>query len=123
MKSRHAALIMALLVPVFGASGAAFAAGHGTGGKHQHHHHGRVIVTVPVYSPWYYPYYYTWPPYYYFSPESEAQTVYIEQSSDQEENAQQPAYWYYCPESKGYYPDVKECPGGWQQLVSESPPS
>lgn len=119
IKAFHAALVLALLVPVLGASESAFAAGRSAGGRHQHHGHGRAIVTVPVFSPWYYP----WPPYYYFPPEPEAPTVYIEQSSEPKESAQQPAYWYYCPESKGYYPDVKECPGGWQQLVSESPPS
>ena len=31
-------------------------------------------------------------------------------------------YWYYCPDPQGYYPDIKECPNGWQQ-VQPSPPS
>ena len=38
---------------------------------------------------------------------------YIEQS--------QPAdSWYYCADSKAYYPYVKDCPGGWQR-VSPTP--
>lgn len=28
-------------------------------------------------------------------------------------------YWYYCAESRGYYPYVKECPGGWLQVVPQ----
>lgn len=34
----------------------------------------------------------------------------------------QPAYWYYCQSAGAYYPYVKECPGGWQQVVPQSPP-
>jgi hypothetical protein len=30
--------------------------------------------------------------------------------------------WWYCAESKTYYPYVKECPSGWQQ-VPAAPPS
>jgi hypothetical protein len=38
--------------------------------------------------------------------------------------AQVPAenWWYYCADAKGYYPYVRECPGGWQR-VSPTPPS
>jgi hypothetical protein len=35
---------------------------------------------------------------------------------------QQQAYWYYCQSAGAYYPYVKECPGGWQQVVPQSPP-
>ena len=35
---------------------------------------------------------------------------------------QQTYYWYYCPASRAYYPYVRECAGGWQQ-VSPQPPS
>ena len=38
------------------------------------------------------------------------QMEYIEQPPD-------PAYWYFCPGSNAYYPYVKQCPGGWQQVV------
>ncbi|MDD4915607.1 MAG: hypothetical protein PHW13_11305, partial [Methylococcales bacterium] len=31
-----------------------------------------------------------------------------------------PGYWYYCRNPEGYYPYVKECPQGWQQ-VSPTP--
>jgi hypothetical protein len=29
-------------------------------------------------------------------------------------------WWYYCVQSKAYYPYVKTCPGGWQK-VSPTP--
>jgi hypothetical protein len=41
--------------------------------------------------------------------------VYVEK--EQAEN-----WWYYCDQSKGYYPYVKECPGGWQR-VPPTPPA
>ena len=28
-------------------------------------------------------------------------------------------YWYYCQDPEGYYPDVEECPDGWQQVVPQ----
>jgi hypothetical protein len=28
-----------------------------------------------------------------------------------------PAYWYYCAESRTYYPYVRECPEGWMTVV------
>jgi hypothetical protein len=47
--------------------------------------------------------------------ESSPQT-YIEQEAP----AQQ--YWYYCQNPQGYYPYVRECPGGWQQVAPQPPP-
>ena len=26
-------------------------------------------------------------------------------------------YWYFCPDSRAYYPHVLECPSGWLQVV------
>jgi hypothetical protein len=34
----------------------------------------------------------------------------------------QSGWWYFCPGASGYYPYVRECPGGWQR-VSPQPPS
>lgn len=28
----------------------------------------------------------------------------------------QQGWWYYCASARGYYPYVKECPGGWQKV-------
>lgn len=91
-------------------------------------HGGRVGVGVyfgpgPYWGPgpWYYP-----PPYYY-RPEvvvvpAPQPPVYIEQQQEAPvETAPQPSsqYWYYCAAAKGYYPYVKECPGGWQKVLPQ----
>ncbi len=31
-------------------------------------------------------------------------------------------YWYYCNSPQGYYPYIKQCPGGWQQVEPTPPP-
>ncbi len=46
--------------------------------------------------------------------------VYVEQ-----QNSAQPApqpqsnYWHYCRAAEGYYPQVQECPEGWQQVAPQ----
>jgi hypothetical protein len=30
-------------------------------------------------------------------------------------------YWYYCDASRGYYPYVPTCPGGWRQVPATPP--
>jgi hypothetical protein len=88
------------------------------------HHGGRVhfgvVIGAPFY-PWYYPPY----PYYYppvvVAPA--APPTYIEQGSAQPAPSQQSqGFWYYCAESKTYYPYVKECPGGWQRVTPQPAP-
>ncbi len=80
---------------------------------HRVHSHVGVVIGGPVWSPWYYPY----PPPYYYPPvviERAPPPVYIEQTPPP---PPQTSYWYYCREAKGYYPYVKECPGGWQKVL------
>lgn len=98
------------------------------GGKHFHHGHGRVgvFISAPViFGGWAYasPYYYP-PPTYYYPSTPYYPPTYIEQGNGQPVPEQQPAsaYWYYCPDAKAYYPYVKECPGGWQQVLPQAPP-
>jgi hypothetical protein len=31
-------------------------------------------------------------------------------------------YWYYCTNPEGYYPYIKACPNGWQQVEPTPPP-
>ena len=45
------------------------------------------------------------------------QQVYIEQAPKQAAPPQ--SYWYYCTNPQGYYPTVKECPGGWLKVVPQ----
>ena len=40
--------------------------------------------------------------------------VYIEREAPAESAA--PAWWYWCPDAKAYYPYAKECPSGWQRV-------
>ena len=81
--------------------------GHGGSHNHSHRHHG-AIVGGAVFLPWYfYP-----PPDYYYRPPVEipdSPPGYIEQGTD----------LYYCVSAQSYYPDVKECPGGWQAITPE----
>lgn len=44
--------------------------------------------------------------------------VYVQQQPP----APQPYYWYYCEESKTYYPYVQQCPGGWKTVVPPTSP-
>ena len=104
--------------------GAAIAAplswAHGPG-HHHHHHHSRVGVYFGY--AWLFPQpVYPQPRSYYFPPTvivrpAEPQ-VYIERAAPQPQ-----AYWHYCGNPQGYYPYVKECPGGWQQVVPTPPPN
>jgi hypothetical protein len=95
-----------------------------------HGHHGSVRFGVFVGAPafWYYPSPYYYPPYYY-SPAvavvPSSPPTYVEQGSAQAapEPSQASQYWYYCPESKIYYPYIKQCPGGWQRVVPQPPNS
>lgn len=112
MKARN--LLLAMLVLALAGMGNAFAHGGRV------HGHVGVYFGGPYWSPWFYP-----PPFYYqpqvvVVPPSPP-PVYIEQ---QQEMPAQPAasgnqYWYYCQNAKGYYPYVKECPGGWQKVLPQ----
>jgi hypothetical protein len=78
--------------------------------------HRRVFVGGAVFLPFYFPppYYYPPPPVYYPPPAAYVAPSYpapMPQSS----------YWYYCPESGAYYPYVRECPSGWQQVAPQPP--
>jgi hypothetical protein len=77
----------------------------------------------PYYPP---PYYYPYP---YYPPVVVAPAqppVYIEQApqASAPSAATSPAntgYWYHCDNPDGYYPYIKDCPGGWRQVVPTPP--
>ncbi len=86
--------------------------------------HFGVSIGMPYYSPYYSPYYadpyYNYPPQVVVVPSSPP--TYIERGNA--ERAQAPAssdWWYYCTDSKAYYPYVKHCPGGWQRVAPQPP--
>jgi hypothetical protein len=80
-----------------------------------------VVIGGPGY--WRYPDPYYYPPYAYPYPPvvvTPAQPpVYIEQ---QQAQPQAPSDWFYCRNPEGYYPYVKQCPGGWQRVAPQPPP-
>jgi hypothetical protein len=98
------------------------------GGGFQHFHgggfHGRVFIGGAIFAPLYFPAPYYYPPAYYppaYYPPAyypPAATQYVE---PEPAPAPAPAYWYYCPSSQGYYPYVRECPGGWQRVAPQPP--
>lgn len=86
-----------------------------------HYHHGpRVgfgVIIGPTWGPWYYPP----PPYYPPVVIERAPPIYVEQQPAPPVATPQTNYWYYCPVANGYYPYVKECPGGWQKVLPQPP--
>ena len=52
---------------------------------------------------------------------------FIEQGSDGNPTAADSsspnAWWYHCAQPEGYYPYVRECPGGWQREQPRAPSS
>jgi len=87
-----------------------------------HHGHGHAVFFVggawPGWWWWGYPYYDGWPypagyPGYYAPP-----AQYIEKG-DGSDGASANAWWYHCDQPDGYYPYVKECPGGWQTVPAQ----
>jgi hypothetical protein len=87
---------------------------HGHRGFHHRGHFG--IFIGPAFPPgYYYPWpYYAYPyAYPYYPPLAAAPPQYTERG----DTALQPFYWYYCANPAGYYPTVRACPGGWQQIA------
>jgi hypothetical protein len=87
-------------------------------GGHGHVTFGFHIGGPAYWGPWpyYYPSYYPAP--YYAAPivvQSPPQ-VYVEREAASAPETQ--SYWYYCGATRGYYPYVKECPGGWQKVAT-----
>jgi hypothetical protein len=81
-----------------------------------------VVIGGPVWGPWYYP-----PPYYYppYPPAVVAvpttPPVYIERGQPGPGASSSAGTWYYCPDSKGYYPYVNQCSSGWQAVPATPP--
>jgi hypothetical protein len=97
--------------------------------RHRYHHgpdHPGLRLGVYVGYVWPGPYYY-YPPYYPpYSPlvvvRPQPQIYYIERAAPQAASAAG-ALWYFCRATGSYYPYVRECPGGWEQVVPTPPPN
>lgn len=114
--------ILAFALLALAGSGSAWAdRGHGYYGGHGGYRGSFGVIINPwplgYYPPAYYPYYPPayYPPAYYppvVTVQPAAPPVYVEQAPPPAETN----YWYYCSGSNAYYPYVKDCPGGWQQV-------
>lgn len=102
-----------LLVILFGAAASDTVwADHGghAGGR------GRADFGVYIGPSMFWPYY---PGPYYYPPVivvPSSPPVYMEQESSSPQQ-----YWYFCDDPQGYYPYVKQCPSGWQQVTPQPP--
>ncbi|MBI2318759.1 MAG: hypothetical protein HYU75_17660, partial [Betaproteobacteria bacterium] len=127
MKIAHLMLASVLILAGVAASDEAFA-DRGRSGRPSHfskspgfarhghfhkHNRARVFVGVPIFAP-------LLAPLPYYPPLPAAPAIYVERASEPPDPAQGASYWYYCQESQSYYPYVKECPGGWQQVGPQS---
>lgn len=90
-------------------------------GANRHHHGARIAVGVILAAPMYR----YFPAPVYAAPviaAPAAPTVYIERGEAQPTAAQPGGdWWYYCAESRAYYPYVKECAAEWQRVAAEPP--
>jgi hypothetical protein len=114
MRKRLACVFLAVAVLLLAGAGTSFAWDHGFRGHGGFHT--RIFIGPGFWwgSPaWWgppYPYYYSAPP------------VVVQQEPPtyvQQQPPEQPAYWHYCPNPAGYYPNVKECPPGWMTVVPQ----
>ena len=85
--------------------------------------HFGIYMGGPIGWPYYYPPAYYPSPYYYppAAVQPSSPPVYVERQDAAPESAPADSYWYYCQESKAYYPYVKQCAGGWQRVAPEPP--
>ena len=127
MKSLNGALLAAALLLGLSVVHSASARGFHHGGGFHHGARVGVFIGAPAfawgYGPYYYPPYY-YPPAYYYPPVVASPPVYVERADEQAAPAAPEASsWYYCPESKAYYPYVKSCPSPWQRVAPQPPSS
>ena len=111
MKARILTFALCLMFVSFAPGAALARGGHGHGGAHW-----GVFIGAPW--GWYYP-----PPYWYAPPVvvQSAPPVYIERGAAPASQEDDAYYWYHCSRPEGYYPYIKECPGGWQKVVPTPP--
>lgn len=118
MRQLKLILIGAVLFGALGANTAWANGGHGHGHWGGHHGGGHwrghigFFVGAPLF--WYPQPAYYYPPAVVVVPA--APVVYVEQTPPAPP-AQQ--YWYYCGNPQGYYPNVRECPSGWQKVLPQ----
>ncbi len=96
--------------------------GHGggahSGGSHSgqghHHGHGGLFVGAALFYPWPYSYgfYPVWE-----NDQPQGLVVYVEQFPGVP--TPETKGWIYCPAKAASYPEVVDCPGGWQRVIPQ----
>ena len=140
---RGAVAVVSVSVLAGGAAWAHGYHGHGYGhyGYGHYGHYGRygygpgfgIVIGVPSWGyypyappPYPYPYPYAYPP---TVAVPSSPPVYVEKGEPspapqaQAPQAPPPSVWYFCAQENGYYPYVRQCPGGWQTVPAQPPPS
>jgi len=107
-----------LIAGLAAAAGALSATGRGGrgGGSYDslyrsEHISSRAAVTGPVFAPWY-----PAPPYWYYE-----QTVAVPPYIERDPAAS--GHWFFCKAAGIYYPYIRECPAGWQEVAPQLPRS
>jgi hypothetical protein len=103
--------------------------GHGHGYGHYRHNRGHhssfsFVLGAPLYWPSYYrPYAYR--PYgWYAQPPvivQQAPVTYVQRETPPATVATE-EYWYFCPDTRSYYPYTQTCPSEWLQVVPQTAP-
>lgn len=75
-----------------------------------------LFVGAPLLWPWPQPYYSPYPPAI-VTVQAPPPTLYIERDYEEPAPVREQNYWHYCERSEGYYPYVRECPGGWLRVA------
>jgi hypothetical protein len=83
--------------------------GHASARHGGFHHGGHVFFGLGYWPSWYFPDPYG---YGYLLPGMYSAPVYVEQGDEGRS-----AYWYYCADSKAYYPYVQQCAAGWVPVL------
>lgn len=137
-RTKYKILLAALLLGAMASESVLAQHRHYRGGPRIGLYIGAPLLAYSYYRPYYYPPYYYAPSYYPPVVMAPAPTTYVEQAPVQQYQSvpinppqqlpsqqydaapQQPgAFWYYCADSQAYYPYVKQCPAGWQQVTPQ----
>ena len=79
------------------------------------------VLVGPMWGPYYAPRpFFDYPPYRTVVIEP-VPLVYIEQAPRVAPDNEATRYWYYCAETRAYYPYINQCPGGWIKVLPQVP--